>query len=142
RTRCYFDVGLQEENHNFGRIIFELFNDIVPRTCENFATFCHGDNGLSYKKFTIHRRTPFHRIVIGYWCQGGDVTKFNGTGGISIYGTSFNSENFELCHAGPGILSMCTDDAGRNDSKFNLTFKHLKTVDGHNVVFGRVVAGM
>ncbi|XP_014472029.1 PREDICTED: uncharacterized protein LOC106743051 [Dinoponera quadriceps] len=136
RTRCFFDVGLKEEDHNFGRIVFELYNDIVPRTCDNFAAFCRGDNELSYK------RTPFHRIVVGYWCQGGDVTKFNGTGGTSIYGDSFDNENFELRHEGPGFLSMCVADGGRNDSKFNLTFKRLETVDRHNVVFGRVIDGI
>lgn len=213
RTRCFFDVGLQEEDLNFGRIVFELYDDIVPRTCENFSSFCRDKSGLSYKytnyyvqlvnannfsiskssdglkrlkeikhfsrsfqnipsilekrrsilpcirsrimkikveaflieihrKFTIHRRTPFHRIVVGYWCQGGDVTKFNGTGGASMYGDSFDNENFELRHAGPGVLSMCADNNGRNDSKFNLTFKRLETVDGHNVVFGRIIDGM
>ncbi|XP_032672526.1 E3 SUMO-protein ligase RanBP2-like isoform X2 [Odontomachus brunneus] len=137
RTKCFFDVGLKDENCNFGRIVFELYDDIAPRTCENFAALCRGgNNGLSYK------RTPFHRIVVGYWCQGGDVTRFNGTGGTSIYGDSFENENFELRHAGPGVLSMCADDEGKNDSKFNLTFKRLETVDGRNIVFGRVTDGM
>jgi len=49
RTRCFFDIGLQEENQKLGRIIFELYDTLVPRTCENFAAFCRGVNGLSYK---------------------------------------------------------------------------------------------
>ncbi|XP_029160034.1 E3 SUMO-protein ligase RanBP2-like [Nylanderia fulva] len=136
QTRCFFDIGLKGENQKLGRIVFELYNDIVPRTCENFAAFCRGINGLSYKN------TPFHRIVSGYWCQGGDVTKFDGTGGTSIYGDSFDKENSNLRHMEPGILSMCDNDDGRNDSKFNLAFKRLKTVDGDRVVFGRVIGGM
>lgn len=98
--------------------------------------------GIGSIKFTIYRHTPFHRIVAGYWCQGGDVTKFNGTGGTSIYGDSFDNENFELRHVASGVLSMCPNDNGRNDSKFNLTFKRLETMDGNRVVFGRVIAGM
>ncbi|XP_025266008.1 peptidyl-prolyl cis-trans isomerase [Camponotus floridanus] len=136
QTRCFFDVGLKEENQKLGRIIFELYDSIVPRTCENFAAFCRGINGLSYK------HTPFHRIVSGYWCQGGDVTKFDGTGGISIYGNSFDKEKSNLRHTEPGILSMCDNDDGRNDSKFNLTFKCLKTVNEDRAVFGRVIGGM
>ncbi|XP_017791990.1 PREDICTED: peptidyl-prolyl cis-trans isomerase E-like [Habropoda laboriosa] len=96
------------------------------------------------KKKTQHRQrnTPFHRIVSGYWCQGGDVTKFNGSGGISIYGESFENENYNLRHAGLGILSMCSENENTSNSKFNLTFRQLKTVDGKHVVFGKVIAGL
>ncbi|XP_011705583.1 PREDICTED: peptidyl-prolyl cis-trans isomerase, chloroplastic-like [Wasmannia auropunctata] len=136
QTKCFFDIGLKEENQDLGRIVFELYDSIVPRTCENFAAFCRGVNGLSYKY------TPFHRIVSGYWCQGGDVTKFNGTGGTSIYGDSFEKEDSNLRHTGPGILSTCNNDDGKTDCKFNLTFKCLRTVDGNKTVFGRVIDGM
>lgn len=49
RTKCFFDIGLKEENQKLGRIVFELYDSIAPRTCENFAAFCRGVNGLSYK---------------------------------------------------------------------------------------------
>lgn len=49
QTKCFFDIGLKEENQKLGRIVFELYDSIVPRTCENFAAFCRGVNGLSYK---------------------------------------------------------------------------------------------
>lgn len=44
RTRCFFDItlgGLQA-----GRIVFELFNDVVPKTCENFRALCTGELGI------------------------------------------------------------------------------------------------
>ncbi|KYN28878.1 E3 SUMO-protein ligase RanBP2 [Trachymyrmex cornetzi] len=132
QTKCFFDIGLKEENQKLGRIVFELYDSIAPRTCENFAAFCRGVNGY----------TPFYRIVSGYWCQGGDVTKFNGTGGTSIYGDSFDKESSNLRHTGPGILSTCDNDNGKTDSKFNLTFKCLRTLNENKTVFGQVIDGM
>lgn len=34
--------------------------------------------------------------------QAGDITRFNGTGGKSIYGSKFEDENFTLKHNEPG----------------------------------------
>ena len=136
RTRCFFDIEIQGDEQKLGIIQFELYDDVVPQTCANFVELCRGTtNGFSYKN------TPFHRIVLGYWCQGGDVTKFNGSGGTSIYGDSFENENFNLRHAGPGILSMCNND-NTSDSKFNLTFRRLDTMNGKHVVFGKVISGL
>ncbi|XP_035741505.1 peptidyl-prolyl cis-trans isomerase E-like [Vespa mandarinia] len=137
RSRCFLEIKDQQNKQILGTIVIELYIDIVPKTCANFEAFCRGVNGLSY------RNTPIHRIVPGYWCQGGDVVKFNGIGGTSIYGDSFKDENFNLRHAGPGVLSMYkTDDMKENNSKFNLTFKTLKTMDGRRVVFGKVVSNL
>lgn len=35
RPRVYFDI--QIDGSNIGRIVFELFNDVVPKTAENFS---------------------------------------------------------------------------------------------------------
>ncbi|XP_012261947.2 peptidyl-prolyl cis-trans isomerase E-like [Athalia rosae] len=138
-SHCYFDIELAESSEKLGRIVFELYLDIAPMTCANFEKLCRGTEGLSYKK------TPFHRILPNYWCQGGDVTKFNGAGGKSIYGDKFENENFTLSHIGPGVLSMCCSNRSEDnkcDSKFNITFNSLPTMDGRRVVFGRVIRGL
>lgn len=44
RVRCFFDVaigGLQS-----GRVVFELFCDLTPQTCENFRALCTGEKGV------------------------------------------------------------------------------------------------
>lgn len=43
--RCFFDIEIDKKT--VGRIVFELFVDIVPRTAENFRLLCTGEGGFS-----------------------------------------------------------------------------------------------
>lgn len=70
------------------------------------------------------------------------MTKFNGVGGASIYEDDLPDENATLKHTCHGVLSTYSEDRNTCDSKFNLTFKPLKTMDGKKIVFGKVVRGM
>lgn len=44
RSRCFFDIkiGLMPA----GRIVFELYSDVVPKTSENFRCLCTGEKGI------------------------------------------------------------------------------------------------
>ncbi|EAX91669.1 cytosolic cyclophilin, putative [Trichomonas vaginalis G3] len=140
RPHCFFDVNI--DNKSVGRIIFELFSDIVPKTSENFRCLCTGEKGKGKNGMPLHYKgTQFHRIIPNFMIQGGDIINFNGTGGESIYGYTFPDENFYVKHDNPYILSMANAGQNTNSSQFFITTVKTPQLDGEHVAFGRVVNG-
>lgn len=137
----YFDLKIDEER--VGRVVIELYPHIVPKTVENFLALCKGDRGIgSTGKPLSYKGTVFHKVIKGVFIQGGDVTNLDGTGGESIFGTTFEDENFELTHNAPGMLSSVNCGEGRNNSQFIITLSECPHLDGTCVVFGKVIKGL
>lgn len=138
---CFFDI--QIGNTDIGRISFELFNDVTPKTAENFRQLCNGE----YKVDGIprgYKGCKFHRVVKDFMVQGGDIVNGDGTGITSIYnGLKFPDENFKIKHDAPGLLSMANANTkDTNGCQFFITCAKADFLDNQHVVFGRVVDGM
>ncbi|KIY49645.1 hypothetical protein FISHEDRAFT_40787 [Fistulina hepatica ATCC 64428] len=146
RPVVFMDINIGETPA--GRIKMELFNDVVPKTAENFRQLCTGE----YRRATStgcrvnsrpqgYKNATFHRVP-NFMCQGGDFLKGDGTGSFSIYGDRFPDENFQVKHSGPGLLSMANAGPNTNGCQFFITTAACDFLDSKHVVFGKVIDGM
>ena len=116
-----------------GNIEFKLFEDIAPKTCENFTT--HIRNGY-------YNGIIFHRIIEEFMIQGGDPTG-TGMGGESIWGKNFEDECArDVAFDKPGILAMANSGPGTNGSQFFITTVPTPWLHMRHTIFGEVVSGM
>ena len=127
RSHVYFDIS--NNNEIIGRITFELFDDIVPYTVKNFIYLINNH----------YKGSIFHRIIKDFVIQGGDFINGDGTGTKSIYGDTFDDENFNIKHDSKYLLSMANSGPNTNGCQFFITLNKLEHLDNKHVVFGKIM---
>ena len=120
-----------------GDIVIQLYPQDAPKTVTNFATLA---------KIGYYNGLTFHRVEPGFVIQGGDPNG-NGTGGISIYGTTFEDElnaSSSSYQAGylAGVVAMANRGPNTNGSQFFIMLADNTTLPHNYTIFGKVTSGM
>ena len=137
--RAFFDIGIGEKYA--GRVIFGLYSDHVPLTCENFIQLCKGYSTGS--KVLGYKNTEIHKVIPGKFIFGGDTITGVGTSpGMSIYGPAFPDENYSVEFVQDGDIAMYSNGPDTNASQFVITLAPMPRLHGQFVCFGTVLKGM
>ena len=136
RPRAYFDVTIDDEKA--GRIEFELAEDVVPKTVDNFCKLLEGQA----EKVGGYKGTKILKVHAGNAIMGGDVENGDGTGSHAAGSERFiKDENFIIPHSARGLLSMVSVGKHTGGSQFYIGLAPNDHMNGRCVVFGRVVQG-
>ncbi|NXL48735.1 PPIL6 protein, partial [Podilymbus podiceps] len=136
----YLEIAIEEQP--VGRLLFELFSDACPKTCENFRALCAGGaKSLCDGRELTYKNSLFHRLVKNGWIQGGDIITGKGDRGESIYGPTFEDESFSVRHKGRGVLGMANKGRHSNGSQFYITLQPAPYLDKKYVAFGQLIEG-
>jgi len=133
-TFAFLEISFDQQV--IGRLIFELFPNLAPKTCENFLSLCESEAGSSG-----YVGTPIHRIKPGGWLQGGDVLTGNGDSGATASGGALSDESFSIEHSEYGILGMANNGVHTAMSQFYVTFAECPSFDKKYVAFGKLADG-
>lgn len=117
----------------YGDMVFELFEDRVPRTTARIIELANTPREGQPEDSGFYDGLIFHRVINGFMIQGGDP-KGDGTGGS---GVDFDDEfHPDLMHTGTGVLAMAKSRDDTNDSQFYITSQAKRPLDFNHTVFG------
>lgn len=117
---------------NYGKIVFETYNNDAPKTVLNFITLA--DKGF-------YDNVIFHRVIKGFMIQGGDPTG-TGTGGPGYKFEDELNPNTQSYKNGykKGVVAMANSGPNTNGSQFFIMLED-NALPNLYTIFGRVVSG-
>ena len=118
---------------NYGDISIKFFPEVAPKAVTSFKELA---------KAGRYDDTIFHRVISNFMIQGGDYTKFNGTGGESAFGEEFDLEISDYLRNIEGSVAMANRGPGTNGSQFYINQVENGHLDGNYTVFAQVFDGM
>ncbi|XP_063363971.1 uncharacterized protein LOC134652739 [Cydia amplana] len=124
RPTVFMHISINDEH--IGTMIFMLYADVVPYTCENFLRLCKAKKGG-------YSGTPVHRIVKDGWIQ---------CGGYGLKSTNLDCENFIVPPDKRGVL--CMANAGRHvdcSTQFFVLLQPSPWMLHKYVAFGQLIDG-
>jgi len=129
-----------------GNLTCTLFPDKAPIGVANFIGLASGTkdwknpvSGATKHGVPLYDGTIFHRVIPEFMIQGGDPAG-NGAGDP---GFKFKNETSpDLQFDRPGRLAYANAGPNTNGSQFFLCTVATPWLDGHHVVFAKVVKGM
>jgi len=137
---AHLDITVNGEPQ--GTVDIGLFGDQVPKTVKNFETLCgDGFKREGDERVYSYNGTRIHRINKSFMLQAGDIINQDGTGSISIYGDTFDDENFDLKHYDEQWVSMANNGPNTNGCQFFVLYDEARFLDNEHVVFAKVVYG-
>lgn len=129
----------------YGKIVIELFNDVVPVAANNFLKLSTGELGATEVAKLHYQGCPVHRVVAGGWMQAGDIVLGDGSGSWAAVGTDgkVQDESFICDFSSPlgGMVGYSTSQAHSIGSQFFVTLGACEWMNGDYVGVGRVIQG-
>ncbi|XP_033090750.1 probable inactive peptidyl-prolyl cis-trans isomerase-like 6 isoform X11 [Trachypithecus francoisi] len=130
----------EKKRHDFVFLDICIDSSLIGRLI--FEVLCTGKAGFSQRGIRLHYKDSiFHRIVRNGWIQGGDIVYGKGDNGESIYGPTFEDENFSVPHNKRGVLGMANKGRHSNGSQFYITLQATPYLDRKFVAFGQLIEG-
>lgn len=124
-NRPHVFLDLRQDNKLIGRLVVEIFEDLIPTTARHLMNRCREGMEDTFKNTAIHKLIP-------------DLAAFGGLSrGYKQHSSTKLKQNGKLHHSQKGALSISLTGA-----EFAITFAKALTLDSSHQVVGRVHLGM